>query len=187
MCCSSSTSRTISCRAAAWRCRAATRWCRCSTVISPPSSAQGLPVYATRDWHPADHCSFHAQGGPWPAHCVAGTPGAEFAAASRCRPTPRSSPRRLRADRDAYSGFQGTDLDSRLRAAGVKRLFVGGLPPITACSTRCAMRVRRGYEVFLLVDAIRAVDVRPGRRRSGRGGDGQLSARSSSRWMALAA
>jgi nicotinamidase/pyrazinamidase len=34
-------------------------------------SVQGLPVYLTRDWHPPDHCSFAAQGGPWPTHCVA--------------------------------------------------------------------------------------------------------------------
>ena len=29
-------------------------------------------VVATRDWHPADHHSFAAQGGPWPPHCVQG-------------------------------------------------------------------------------------------------------------------
>lgn len=34
---------------------------------------RGLPVIATRDWHPAAHCSFHAQGGPWPPHCIADT------------------------------------------------------------------------------------------------------------------
>ena len=26
-----------------------------------------LPVIVTRDAHPANHCSFHEQGGPWPA------------------------------------------------------------------------------------------------------------------------
>ena len=35
-------------------------------------------VVATRDWHPADHASFEEQGGPWPPHCVQGTPGAEL-------------------------------------------------------------------------------------------------------------
>lgn len=34
-----------------------------------------LPVFTTRDWHTPDHCSFIAQGGPWPPHCVADTPG----------------------------------------------------------------------------------------------------------------
>src|SRR3989338_7587370 len=52
-------------------------------------TTQNLPVYATRDWHPERHCSFRAQGGPWPPHCVAGTRGAEFAAALRLPQTPR--------------------------------------------------------------------------------------------------
>ena len=33
---------------------------------------------ATRDWHPADHSSFAPQGGPWPAHCVHDTFGAQL-------------------------------------------------------------------------------------------------------------
>jgi hypothetical protein len=39
---------------------------------------RGLPIYLTRDWHPADHCSFNDYGGPWPTHCVAGSSGAAF-------------------------------------------------------------------------------------------------------------
>ena len=41
-------------------------------------AAQAEFVVATRDWHPPDHGSFAAQGGPWPVHCVAGTAGAEL-------------------------------------------------------------------------------------------------------------
>jgi nicotinamidase/pyrazinamidase len=37
-----------------------------------------VPVLASRDWHPADHSSFSDFGGQWPAHCVAGTAGAEL-------------------------------------------------------------------------------------------------------------
>ena len=37
-----------------------------------------LPIFATRDWHPSNHCSFHEQGGSWPPHCIANTPGAAF-------------------------------------------------------------------------------------------------------------
>lgn len=36
-------------------------------------------VVFTLDWHPADHCSFAAQGGIWPSHCVAYTQGAGIA------------------------------------------------------------------------------------------------------------
>ena len=38
----------------------------------------GVAIFALRDWHPPDHVSFQAQGGPWPSHCVAATPGADF-------------------------------------------------------------------------------------------------------------
>src|SRR2546430_8746015 len=39
--------------------------------------SQAAPlVVASRDWHPAGHCSFQARGGPWPVHCQADTPGA---------------------------------------------------------------------------------------------------------------
>jgi nicotinamidase/pyrazinamidase len=30
----------------------------------------------TTDWHPYNHCSFEAQGGPWPLHCVQNSIGA---------------------------------------------------------------------------------------------------------------
>ncbi len=36
-------------------------------------------VIFTLDWHPGNHCSFAAQGGPWPSHCVAYTQGAGLA------------------------------------------------------------------------------------------------------------
>lgn len=35
-------------------------------------------VYFTLDWHPAGHCSFKSEGGPWPAHCVHYTAGASL-------------------------------------------------------------------------------------------------------------
>lgn len=36
-------------------------------------------VIFTLDWHPGNHCSFKAQGGIWPPHCVAYTQGAGLA------------------------------------------------------------------------------------------------------------
>ncbi len=36
-------------------------------------------VYFTLDWHPKDHCSFKANGGQWPEHCVHYTSGASLA------------------------------------------------------------------------------------------------------------
>jgi nicotinamidase/pyrazinamidase len=79
---------------------------------------RGLPVYATRDWHPEAHCSFHAQGGPWPIHCVAGAHGAAFAATLTLPPDTTLISKATTQDQEAYSSFQGTDLIERLHAAG---------------------------------------------------------------------
>jgi nicotinamidase/pyrazinamidase len=123
---------------------------------------KGLPVFATRDWHPADHCSFQERGGPWPAHCVAGTRGAEFAPGLVVPIDAVVISKGDARDRDAYSGFEGTDLHERLRRAGVRRVFVGGLATDYCVLATVKDAVRLGYTVFVLVDAIQAVDVHAG-------------------------
>jgi len=120
-----------------------------------------LPVYATRDWHPEHHCSFRAQGGPWPPHCVSNTSGATFAAALQLPPDAVIISKATTVEQDAYSGFQGTDLDDRLRAADIRRLFIGGLATDYCVLNTVRDALRLGYRV-LLMDAIRAVDVQPG-------------------------
>jgi nicotinamidase/pyrazinamidase len=124
--------------------------------------ARDLPVYASRDWHPPQHCSFQAQGGPWPPHCVAGTHGAAFAATLRLPHFTTVVAKATTTDQDAYSAFQDTDLHARLHAAGIRRLFIGGLAT-DYCVLNTVRDARRlGYAVNLLRDAIRAVDVEPG-------------------------
>lgn len=81
-----------------------------------------LPVFATRDWHPADHVSFRSRGGIWPSHCIMETAGAAFPA-SLALPDNVTVISKASGDREAYSGFDGTALDKQLREAGVKRLF----------------------------------------------------------------
>lgn len=121
-----------------------------------------LPVLATRDWHPAHHCSFRAQGGPWPVHCVAGTHGAQFSPALRLPQTVTIISKATVLEYDAYSSFLGTDLDRKLRDAGIRRLFIGGLTTDYCIlnSTRDALRLN--YQVFVLLDAIRAVNLQSG-------------------------
>lgn len=124
--------------------------------------ARGLPVFASRDWHPPNHVSFKAQGGPWPPHCVAGTPGAEFAAALGLPGVAMVVPKGCKPGRDAYSAFDGTELHRRLRALGVNRLFVVGLAT-DYCVLASVLDARSlGYAVVLLRDAVAAVDVTPG-------------------------
>ena len=122
--------------------------------------SQGLPVYATRDWHPLRHCSFLAQGGTWPQHCVADTPGAGFALSLPAGAVIIS--KATTPEQDAYSGFQRTELDSRLRTANICRLYIGGLAT-DYCVLETVRDARRlGYLVILLGDAIRAVELSPG-------------------------
>ncbi len=122
-----------------------------------------LPIFATRDWHPPNHCSFQPYGGPWPPHCVAGSDGAAFAAALDL---PASSTlitlKGTQPEKDAYSAFDGTDLDARLRGQGVARLFVGGLATDYCVLYTVKDGLKAGYTVILLQDAVRAVNVRPG-------------------------
>ena len=123
---------------------------------------RGLPVFATRDWHPPDHCSFREHGGPWPPHCVAHSDGARFAPLLDLPCGVTIISKATEARKDAYSGFEATALDGILRAAGVRRLFVGGLAT-DYCVLNTVRDARRlGYAVRLLTDAIRAVDVQPG-------------------------
>jgi nicotinamidase/pyrazinamidase len=125
-------------------------------------SERHLPVIASRDWHPPDHCSFRARGGPWPPHCIAGSPGAQFAPALRLPPDALVVSKAVTPGVDAYSAFGGTDLDTRLRAFGIERLIVGGLAT-DYCVLNTVLDARRsGYAVVVLVDAVRAVDVHDG-------------------------
>ena len=123
--------------------------------------ARALPIFLSRDWHPPNHCSFRNRGGPWPVHCVAGSPGSlppqDFEA-------PRSAViiyKAIDADQEAYSAFQSTPLQRHLRAIGVRRLFIGGLAT-DYCVLNTVKDARAlGYDVGLLMDGIKAVNLRP--------------------------
>lgn len=123
--------------------------------------ARGLPVYLTRDWHPPGHCSFTAQGGPWPEHCVAGTPGAEFSPQLEHGPGDVVVSKATRPDRDAYSALDGTGLTDALRGRGVRRVFVGGLAT-DYCVRATGLDARAAdLDVVVLGDAVCAVNLHP--------------------------
>lgn len=121
-----------------------------------------LPIYATRDWHPTSHCSFRAQGGIWPPHCIAHSRGAEFSAALTLPPTAIVVSKAMTPEKDAYSGFEGTDLAGRLRSQGAERLFIGGLATDYCVLNTVKNALTEGFKVALLIEAIRAVDVHAG-------------------------
>lgn len=124
--------------------------------------SQGLPVYASRDWHPANHCSFAARGGPWPPHCVAETPGAAFSSQLDLPAGAIVVSKADSADADAYSAFNGTTLADQLRERGVRRVMVCGLAT-DYCVLNTVIDARaNGFEVLVVPEAMRAVDVAPG-------------------------
>ena len=122
---------------------------------------QELPVFATRDWHPPNHCSFQAQGGPWPVHCVADSKGAEFSPSLRLPKSAAVISKGTAPGQEAYSGFAGTELETRLRRAGATCLWVGGLATDYCVLNTVKDALSKGFEVRLLRDAIRAVNLHP--------------------------
>ena len=124
-------------------------------------AAHGLPIYASRDWHPEDHCSFAARGGPWPPHCVAETRGAAFSDELVLPANTVIISKADTADVDAYSAFNGTALADHLRQHGITRVFVCGLAT-DYCVLNTALDARaNGFETVILPEAMRAVNVGP--------------------------
>jgi len=126
-----------------------------------------LPVFISRDWHPANHCSFVEQGGPWPPHCVQNTEGAAFAANLQIPEGAVIISKATDLDVEEYSDMTGRDpegntFDEVLRKIGVRRIFIGGLATDYCVLYTVRNALELGYEVYVLIDGIRAVDVNPG-------------------------
>jgi nicotinamidase/pyrazinamidase len=119
-------------------------------------------VVATRDWHPPNHGSFKAQGGPWPPHCVQGTHGAEL--------HPSLDRSKIDAVVDAgyepwlegYSGFEETDLAKVLREHDVDEVNVVGLATDYCVLQTSLDALRQGFRVTVDRGGIRGIDVDEG-------------------------
>jgi nicotinamidase/pyrazinamidase len=121
-----------------------------------------LPVVFTRDWHPADHCSFRASGGPWPAHCVRDSEGASWGQGLRVPVEANIISKGMRQEVDAYSGFSGTSLAELLNDLHAQRVFIGGLATDYCVRATAIDACAAGFETVVLRDAIRAVNASSG-------------------------
>jgi nicotinamidase/pyrazinamidase len=133
-------------------------------VIEPINRlAAEIPfVVATRDWHPADHGSFAADGGTWPVHCVQDSPGAalhpDLDAGRIDAVVDKGQAREL----EGYSGFERTELERLLRDHDVDRVHVAGLA-LDYCVRATALDAKSaGFDVVVHRAATRAVEVAPG-------------------------
>ncbi|HXF56047.1 MAG TPA: isochorismatase family protein [Actinomycetota bacterium] len=134
--------------------------------------AGALVVY-TQDWHPETTPHFEKDGGIWPVHCVQNTWGAEFHPDLK---VVGEVVRKGTGGEDGYSGFTmrdprsgetgGTELEPLLRRHGVARLVVAGIATDYCVKETVLDGLRKGFDVTVLTEGIRAVNLQPddGRR-----------------------
>jgi nicotinamidase/pyrazinamidase len=121
-------------------------------------------VVATQDFHPEGHVSF----GEWPAHCIAGTPGARLHSALPDEKLSLILRKGTRREVDSYSAFRenagyagergSTGLGAWLRARGIERVFVCGLARDYCVRATALDAAAEGFDTFVVDDLTRAVD-----------------------------
>jgi len=138
-------------------------------------------VVLTQDWHPAGHLSFASSHpgkkpfetitvayGPqvlWPDHCIQGTPGAEFHEDLDIPGAELIVRKGFRPTIDSYSAFFENDhrtptgLAGYLRERGFRRLFLAGLAFDFCVRYSAEDAHREKFEVVVIEDACRAIDV----------------------------
>ncbi|MCH4091071.1 nicotinamidase [Acetobacter sp.] len=135
-------------------------------VIPVINRLMALPfgaVVTTQDWHPAAHCSFEAQGGPWPSHCVADTLGAALAGTLERGVVSLELRKGQSLSVDSYSAFLENDgvtrtiLKDWLNERKISRVFVTGLA-LDYCVTATAIDAKNdGFESVIVLDACRGI------------------------------
>ncbi len=117
-------------------------------------------VLASKDWHPASTKHFDI----WPVHCVRGTHGARFPEALKTERIQKIFLKGTGESDDGYSAFQATneDLEAYLKIKGVRRLYVVGLATDYCVKATALDAVAAGFETFVVKEAVRAVNVKPG-------------------------
>ena len=126
--------------------------------------ARGVPIYASRDWHPVGHVSFNERGGPWPPHCLQDSDGARFHSNLELPDSAVIVTKGVRFDQDQNSAFDQTGIVKQLRKDGIQRLLVGGLAE-DVCVLATALDARReGFEVALIADATRPISTQKGEK-----------------------
>ncbi len=126
---------------------------RCITMFKE----KGLKIFATRDWHPKDHISFKDEGGIWPSHCVQNTTGAEFYKDLELESAIIIS-KGIDKDKEAYSGFEGTDLKERLDSMNIKRLFVAGVATDYCVKNTVLDALRYNFETYIIRDCVKGIE-----------------------------
>jgi nicotinamidase/pyrazinamidase len=126
-------------------------------------------VYASRDWHPAVSSHFRQWGGPWPPHCVQGTPGARFHPDIHLPSTVIVITKGEDFASSGYSDVEGHTAEGApfledLRARGISHLYVGGIATEYCVRYTVLDALAAGLDVTVLSDAIMGLDAEDSER-----------------------
>jgi len=135
-------------------------------LIEAANQAKAL-IIASRDWHPTNHSSFQAFGGPWPPHCVQESPGAKFHADVRFPPHTLIISKATEPDQEAYSAFAGQTADGQalvdiLQQHHIKRVIICGLALDYCVKASSLDAIKQGFETVIIESATRAINQEDG-------------------------
>ena len=130
----------------------------------------GVPIFASRDWHPPVTSHFRAYGGLWPPHCIQKSDGARFHHLLRLPDDVIVISKGMDPHKDDYSTFHalsegGDYLDDHLKREGVTQIYICGLATDYCVRQSSLDALRAGYTVTVLCDAVKGVDLTPGDSR----------------------
>ena len=128
---------------------------------------RGVPIYASRDWHPRRHLSFVEFGGQWPPHCLQDSDGARFHPDLVLPQSAVIVTKGVRFDRDQYSAFDETGLASELLSRGVTRVWVGGLAQDVCVRATVLDARREGFDTMVIADGTLPVTPAGGENAAG--------------------
>lgn len=138
--------------------------------------AAGFPIFATQDWHPANHLSFYTNHPGkkafdviklhgkdqvlWPPHCVQNTPGAEILLDKKLFKA--IVKKGMDTQYDSYSGFQDdggkkTEMDKLLKKNKIKTVVVYGIATDYCVKATALDAAAAGYKVILIKNLARGV------------------------------
>ena len=117
-------------------------------------------IVASKDWHPEDSVHFEK----WPLHCIKGTWGAEFHPELNTDKISQVFLKGTEGEDDGYSALEATNVDAGnfLKEKEVDRVYIGGLTTDYCIKDTALSIVQAGFETYVIEDAIRAVNVKPG-------------------------
>lgn len=140
-------------------------------------------IFATQDWHPADHVSFasnHLGKKPgdttqvkgvkqilWPVHCVRNTKGAELVSALNKEKITSIFYKGTDKWVDSYSTFfdnareRSTGLDEYLQTRGIKEIYIVGVATDYCVLYSVLDALELGFQVTVVQDACRGINLAP--------------------------